>query len=111
MQNDINNSLDSPFTETPNSPSPNYRNTNTATKINNASSKQQSSYPVLGVKMSRPCNVVSFSQSHPNLLACGLDKVRNDPCLLVWDVSQAIDGYDTSSPSISNLTGKRETQR
>lgn len=48
-------------------------------------------YPVLGVKMSRPCNVVSFSKTHPHLLAAGLDKVRNDPCLLVWDVSQAVD--------------------
>ncbi|KAI9317907.1 WD40-repeat-containing domain protein [Dichotomocladium elegans] len=57
-------------------------------------------YPVLGVKMSRPCNVVSFSSTHPHLLAAGLDKVRNDPCLLVWDISQAIDapaGTQTSS--------------
>ncbi|CDH56705.1 wd repeat protein ybl104c [Lichtheimia corymbifera JMRC:FSU:9682] len=48
-------------------------------------------YPVLGVKMSRPCNVVSFSPTHPHLLAAGLDKVRNDPCLLVWDISQAVE--------------------
>jgi hypothetical protein len=29
---------------------------------------------------SRSCNVVSFSPQQPNLLASGLDKVRNDYC-------------------------------
>lgn len=53
-------------------------------------------YPVLSVKMSRPCNVVSFSKTNPHLLAAGLDKVRNDPCLLVWDVSQAVDSYNNT---------------
>ncbi|KAI8990275.1 hypothetical protein BDB01DRAFT_841998 [Pilobolus umbonatus] len=54
---------------------------------------QQKQYPVLGVKMSRPCNVVSFSKAQPHLLAVGLDKVRNDPCLLVWDISRSISSY------------------
>ncbi|KAI7863038.1 hypothetical protein BDF14DRAFT_1848124 [Spinellus fusiger] len=67
----------------------------------------QHHYPVLGVKMSRPCNVVSFSKTHPQLLATGLDKVRNDPCLLVWDVSQAMDNYcgtptGAQTPTISS---------
>jgi hypothetical protein len=43
--------------------------------------------------MSRSSNVVSFSKTHPHLLAAGLDKVRNDPCLLVWDVSRSLDSY------------------
>ena len=37
---------------------------------------------------SRPCNVVAFSplaSSNTTLLAAGLDKVRNDYCLLLWD--------------------------
>ncbi|KAI8372909.1 uncharacterized protein BYT42DRAFT_578520 [Radiomyces spectabilis] len=59
-------------------------------KMHNSGTQQ---YPVLGVKLSRQCNVVSFSKSHPHLLATGLEKVRNDPCLLVWDISQAIDSY------------------
>ncbi|GAA5812870.1 hypothetical protein MFLAVUS_006329 [Mucor flavus] len=54
---------------------------------------QQKQYPSLGVKMSRSSNVVSFSKTHPHLLAAGLDKVRNDPCLLVWDVSRSLDSY------------------
>lgn len=55
--------------------------------------QQQKQYPSLGVKMSRSSNVVSFSKTHPHLLAAGLDKVRNDPCLLVWDVSRSLDSY------------------
>ena len=54
---------------------------------------QQKQYPSLGVKLSRSSNVVSFSKTHPHLLAAGLDKVRNDPCLLVWDVTRSIDSY------------------
>ncbi|KAI8143120.1 hypothetical protein BJV82DRAFT_611432 [Fennellomyces sp. T-0311] len=100
MQSDI---MDSPYpssTDGINSPTPLYRNPS------RSSTKQP---PTLGVKMSRPCNVVSFSQTHPHLLACGLDKVRNDPCLLVWDVSQAIDG-DTptgTTPSTPHLTDRK----
>ena len=94
--------MDSPYpssTDGTNSPGVMYRNSNR----NSAVAKQP---PTLGVKMSRPCNVVSFSQSHPHLLACGLDKVRNDPCLLVWDITQAIDGYsDTPTPSTPNISG------
>jgi hypothetical protein len=56
-------------------------------------SQQQKQYPSLGVKMSRSSNVVSFSKTHPHLLAAGLDKVRNDPCLLIWDVSRSLDSY------------------
>ncbi|KAG0743717.1 hypothetical protein G6F63_007654 [Rhizopus arrhizus] len=50
-------------------------------------------YPSLGVKMSRTSNVVSFSKNHPNLLAVGLDKVRNEPCLFVWDISRSMESY------------------
>lgn len=35
---------------------------------------------------SRACNIVSFCPVNTNLLAAGLDKVRNDPCLYIWDV-------------------------
>jgi len=35
---------------------------------------------------SRACNIVAFCPVNTNLLAAGLDKVRNDPCLYIWDV-------------------------
>ncbi|KAI7903729.1 uncharacterized protein BX663DRAFT_507393 [Cokeromyces recurvatus] len=73
-------------------------NTNTNTSITNNNTEfihhqQPKQYPSLGVKLSRSSNVVSFSKTHPHLLAAGLDKVRNDPCLLVWDVTRSIDSY------------------
>lgn len=34
---------------------------------------------------SRACNTLAFSPTNPSLLAVGLDKVRNDYCLLIWD--------------------------
>ena len=36
---------------------------------------------------SRGCNALSFSPVNPNLLAVGLDKVRNESNLIVWDIS------------------------
>ncbi|KAI9480747.1 MAG: hypothetical protein EXX96DRAFT_191846 [Benjaminiella poitrasii] len=65
-------------------------NNNNADFIHHQQPKQ---YPSLGVKLSRSSNVVSFSRTHPHLLAAGLDKVRNDPCLLVWDVTRSLDSY------------------
>ena len=40
----------------------------------------------LPIRNQRYCNAVAFSSN--NLLAAGLDKVRNDFCLNVWDVTQ-----------------------
>ncbi|KAI8050673.1 uncharacterized protein B0P05DRAFT_563144 [Gilbertella persicaria] len=72
-----------------------YSNTHLIRKQTQQSTQiqQQKQYPSLGVKLSRSSNVVSFSKTHPHLLAAGLDKVRNDPCLLVWDVSRSLDSY------------------
>ncbi|KAJ2957296.1 hypothetical protein NQZ79_g6987 [Umbelopsis isabellina] len=55
-------------------------------------------YPMLPVKSSRACNVVKFSSTYPNLLAVGLDKARNESCLMVWDVSQATSLDESRSP-------------
>lgn len=41
-------------------------------------------------KQSRPCNTVSFSSN--GLLAVGLDKVRNDNCLQIWNIDRASQG-------------------
>lgn len=53
---------------------------------------------MLPVKSSRACNVVKFSSTYPNLLAVGLDKARNESCLMVWDVSQATSLDESRSP-------------
>lgn len=37
-------------------------------------------------KHARPCNAVAWSPSPEQLLACGLDRYRNDHCVHVWDV-------------------------
>ena len=43
-------------------------------------------------KNPRPCNAIALSVN--GLLAAGLDKVRNDFCLNVWDVNQRISTWD-----------------
>ncbi|KAH8205820.1 hypothetical protein TruAng_000096 [Truncatella angustata] len=40
----------------------------------------------LKVRMARPCHAVAFSTE--NLLAVGLDRVRNDQCLHIWDINR-----------------------
>ncbi|ETN45984.1 uncharacterized protein HMPREF1541_00166 [Cyphellophora europaea CBS 101466] len=49
------------------------------------------------VRSQRPCNAVSLSSGH--LLAAGLDRVRTDFCLNVWDFSQRLSSSSMSSPS------------
>ncbi|KAI5465740.1 hypothetical protein BGZ63DRAFT_374423 [Mariannaea sp. PMI_226] len=43
-------------------------------------------YVELGLKMSRTCQAVAFNKS--GLLAVGLDRVRMDQCLHIWDVNR-----------------------
>lgn len=43
---------------------------------------------VFPIRNQRYCNAVAFSTQ--NLLAAGLDKVRNDFCLNIWDVNQRL---------------------
>jgi hypothetical protein len=52
--------------------------------------QNQRTYPSFSARHSRACNVVTFSKGSPNLLAVGLDKVRNDYCLMVWDIEQSL---------------------
>ncbi|KAF9916366.1 hypothetical protein BX616_003952 [Lobosporangium transversale] len=59
--------------------------------------QNQRTYPSFSARHSRACNVVAFSKELPNFLAVGLDKVRNDYCLMVWDIGQS-----TPAPSESN---------
>lgn len=55
----------------------------------------------------RACNVVAFCPTTPNLLLSGLDKVRNDFCLFVWDIESAasaskMNSNQSSSKSLSH---------
>lgn len=43
----------------------------------------------LTVRNSRACNALAFSTADPNYLAVGLDKVRGDPSLVIWDLTTA----------------------
>ncbi|KAF7724390.1 hypothetical protein EC973_001115 [Apophysomyces ossiformis] len=95
--------LESPYPSSESTPTVAYRPALGRSQLRHSTSNGQQ-YPTLAVKMSRPCNVVSFSKTHPHLLAAGLDKVRNDPCLLVWDVSQAIDNYSGSPSGVQTPT-------
>ncbi|CAO3664754.1 unnamed protein product [Rhizopus microsporus] len=70
-----------------------------------------SKYPSLGVKMSRTSNVVSFSKTHPHLLAVGLDKVRNEPCLFVWDISRSMESYTPTGSQTPIITTFRDAPR
>jgi WD repeat-containing protein mio len=48
----------------------------------------------LPVRNSRSCNSLAFCSVDPNYLAVGLDKVRGDSSLIIWDIQ-------TASPSLS----------
>ncbi|KAF9968997.1 hypothetical protein BGZ73_008913, partial [Actinomortierella ambigua] len=61
--------------------------------------QNQRIYPSFSARHSRACNVVAFSKGAPNLLAVGLDKVRNDYCLMVWDIEQAMAQQSRTSDS------------
>lgn len=46
------------------------------------------------VKLQRTCNAVSFNKN--GLLAIGLDRVRNDPSLQIWDINQRLPNFNES---------------
>lgn len=46
----------------------------------------------LPLKLQRSCQTVAFNTN--GLLAVGLDRVRNDSCLQVWDVNQRLADWD-----------------
>lgn len=54
------------------------------------------SYITLPLKLQRLCQSVGFNTT--GLLAVGLDRVRNDSCLQIWDVNQRLAGYDPKKP-------------
>lgn len=52
-------------------------------------SDRQHVLTVLPLKSARQCNALAFNAAAPHLLACGLDKYRADPSVLIWDLSRA----------------------
>ncbi|KDQ55662.1 hypothetical protein JAAARDRAFT_180432 [Jaapia argillacea MUCL 33604] len=44
----------------------------------------------LPVRNSRPCNTLAFCATHPSYLAVGLDKIRSDPSLIIWDIQSSM---------------------
>ncbi|EJD52310.1 hypothetical protein AURDEDRAFT_158037 [Auricularia subglabra TFB-10046 SS5] len=56
----------------------------------------------------RACNAIAFSTVDPNLMACGMDKSKAAPGLVIWDIESAfpqlsIDQHSQSSPSTTPL--------
>jgi len=47
---------------------------------------------ILPLKLQRACQAVSFNTT--GLLAVGLDRVRNDQCLQIWDINQRLSKWD-----------------
>lgn len=67
-----------------------------------------SSGPVvsLPVRTSRACNALAFCVTDPNFLAVGLDKVRNDSSLIIWDINST---YPTLSIGSFSRTSVDDT--
>lgn len=47
-------------------------------------------------KNPRPCNAIALSTK--GYLAAGLDKVRNDFCLNIWDINHRLSSWDRKAP-------------
>lgn len=56
---------------------------------------------MLPVRNSRSCNAVAFCQVDPNYLAVGLDKVRGDPSLIIWDIQSCLPASSFSKATMS----------
>lgn len=53
----------------------------------------------LPVRNSRSCNVLAFCSVDPNYLAVGLDKVRGDCSLIIWDIHSATPALSVGTKS------------
>lgn len=58
-------------------------------------------YKELIPKVARTCLAVAFNTT--GLLAVGLDRVRNDPCLHIWDVSRLSNLHENGSGFVSGI--------
>ncbi|KAI0744299.1 hypothetical protein C8Q80DRAFT_889791 [Daedaleopsis nitida] len=53
----------------------------------------------LPARNTRACNTLAFSSANSNYLAVGLDKVRNDPSLVIWDIQSTLPALTFDAPS------------
>ena len=58
----------------------------------------------LPVRNSRSCNALAFSIADPNYLAVGLDKVRGDSSLIIWDISTLTSSLSLPITAPTNVT-------
>lgn len=58
---------------------------------------------ILPIKLGRSCQSVAFNTT--GLLAVGLDRVRNDQCLHIWDVNQRLINWNSSLPGLQGVSG------
>ena len=65
-----------------------------------------SDFITLPLKTPRACHAVAFNAT--GLLAVGLDKVRNDHCLQIWDINHRLAGWDPSKTGLQNLPSSAE---
>jgi hypothetical protein len=63
----------------------------------------------LPLKLQRPCQSVTFNTT--GLLAVGLDRVRNDSCLQIWDINQRLAGLDLNTKGWSVPTMNLEPRK
>jgi hypothetical protein len=56
------------------------------------------------IKLQRSCQAVSFNST--GLLAVGLDRVRNDFCLQIWDINERLEKWDQSKPGWQSPAAK-----
>ncbi|CAL1705967.1 unnamed protein product [Somion occarium] len=56
----------------------------------------------LPVRNTRACNTLAFCSADPSYLAIGLDKVRNDASLIIWDIHTMMPSLSVKSSSQSN---------
>lgn len=55
----------------------------------------------LPLKLQRSCQSVAFNTT--GLLAVGLDRIRNDSCLQIWDVNQRLGNWDSKQRGWSSV--------
>lgn len=60
------------------------------------------------LKLQRSCQTVAFNTT--GLLAVGLDRVRNDACLQIWDVNRRLDGWESSKIGFTSSKTASEGQ-
>lgn len=64
----------------------------------------------VGPRYQRQCNCIAWHPSSP-LLACGLDKARNDNCIVVWDVTRHLRDEPAPATATSGLASGLASMR